>query len=34
VRLIKDYLDDEDSGNYGLLMEWKNPFIPMGREKE
>lgn len=28
VELVKDYLDDEDSGNYALLMEWKNPFIP------
>ncbi|WP_096199692.1 GNAT family N-acetyltransferase [Bacillus sp. FJAT-45350] len=24
--LIKNYLDDEESLNYGLLMEWKNPF--------
>ncbi|RLQ91579.1 GNAT family N-acetyltransferase [Planomicrobium sp. Y74] len=32
VELVKDYLDDEDSGNYALLMEWKNPFIP--RENE
>lgn len=28
VGLVKGYLDDEDSGNYALLMEWKNPFIP------
>lgn len=27
VRLVEDYLDDEDSKNYALLMEWKNPFI-------
>lgn len=34
VRLIKDYLDDEDSGNYALLMEWKNPFFQIEREQE
>ncbi len=27
VKLVEDYLDDEDSGNYALLMEWRNPFI-------
>ncbi|MFC3209949.1 GNAT family N-acetyltransferase [Planomicrobium okeanokoites] len=27
VKLVKNYLDDEDSGNYALLMEWKNPFV-------
>lgn len=26
VKLVADYLDDEDSGNYALLMEWRNPF--------
>ncbi|MCC3357663.1 GNAT family N-acetyltransferase [Bacillus sp. REN16] len=26
VQLIENYLDDEESCNYGLLMEWKNPF--------
>jgi GNAT superfamily N-acetyltransferase len=25
VNLIADYLDDEESHNYGVLMEWKNP---------
>lgn len=34
VRLIKDYLDDEDSGDYAVLMEWKNPFLTVDREKE
>lgn len=29
VALVPDYLDDEDSGNYALLMEWKNPFLPL-----
>jgi ribosomal protein S18 acetylase RimI-like enzyme len=24
---VKDYLEDEQSLNYGLLMEWKNPFL-------
>ncbi|WP_078547518.1 GNAT family N-acetyltransferase [Litchfieldia alkalitelluris] len=26
VQLVENYLDDEESKNYGLLMEWKNPF--------
>ncbi|MDW0116682.1 GNAT family N-acetyltransferase [Sporosarcina thermotolerans] len=26
VTLIENYLDDEESHNYALLMEWKNPF--------
>ena len=26
VCLVPDYLDDEESHNYALLMEWKNPF--------
>ena len=26
VELIENYLDDEESHHYGLLMEWKNPF--------
>lgn len=26
VALVPDYLEDEESLNYGLLMEWKNPF--------
>ncbi|HSJ38238.1 MAG TPA: GNAT family N-acetyltransferase [Planococcus sp. (in: firmicutes)] len=34
VGLLKDYLDDEDSGNYALLMEWKNPFIPTEQQLE
>lgn len=27
VRVVANYLDDEESCNYGLLMEWKNPFL-------
>ena len=27
VKVIANYLDDEESCNYGTLMEWKNPFI-------
>ncbi|WP_341301323.1 GNAT family N-acetyltransferase [Lysinibacillus sp. FSL H8-0500] len=27
LALVENYLDDEASLNYGLLMEWKNPFI-------
>lgn len=34
VSLIKDYLDDEDSGNYALLMEWRNPFSQIEQELE
>lgn len=26
VRVVPNYLDDEESRNYALLMEWKNPF--------
>ncbi|PLR78446.1 GNAT family N-acetyltransferase [Bacillus sp. V3-13] len=26
VAVVEKYLDDEDSCNYGTLMEWKNPF--------
>lgn len=26
VNLVSNYLDDEESCNYALLMEWKNPF--------
>ncbi|MBS4218387.1 GNAT family N-acetyltransferase [Bacillus sp. FJAT-49711] len=26
VSIIEDYLDDEESLNYAVLMEWKNPF--------
>ncbi|CAM3770883.1 GNAT family N-acetyltransferase [Alkalicoccus chagannorensis] len=25
VEAIPDYLDDEESGNYGVLVEWRNP---------
>ncbi|MCQ4087380.1 GNAT family N-acetyltransferase [Saccharibacillus sp. JS10] len=27
VAVLPDYLDDEESGNYALLMEWRNPFL-------
>lgn len=27
VVAVKDYLEDEHSLNYGLLMEWNNPFL-------
>jgi hypothetical protein len=26
VSLVPNYLDDEESHHYALLMEWKNPF--------
>lgn len=27
IGVVRDYLDDEESGNCGVLMEWKNPFF-------
>ncbi|MEH7438133.1 GNAT family N-acetyltransferase [Neobacillus drentensis] len=27
VKVVADYLEDEESCNFGTLMEWKNPFI-------
>ncbi|MNI05628.1 hypothetical protein D3C73_585850 [compost metagenome] len=27
VGVVADYLEDEESGNYAALMEWRNPFI-------
>lgn len=27
VAIVPDYLEDEQSANYGLLMEWRNPFL-------
>lgn len=32
VEIIPDYLVDEESGHYGVLMEWKNPFILAQKE--
>ncbi|MFD1032275.1 GNAT family N-acetyltransferase [Metaplanococcus flavidus] len=32
VKLVENYLDDEDSRDFALLMEWKNPFIPQEEE--
>ncbi|WP_282935396.1 GNAT family N-acetyltransferase [Paenibacillus sp. RC67] len=29
VKLISGYLDDEDSHHYAMLMEWRNPFLPL-----
>lgn len=31
LALLENYLEDEDSANYGLLMEWKNPFLFTGQ---
>lgn len=28
VSVVSDYMEDAESGNYALLMEWKNPFLP------
>ncbi|MFY0546091.1 GNAT family N-acetyltransferase [Brevibacillus sp. H7] len=28
VKVVANYLEDEESRNYGTLMEWKNPFFP------
>ncbi|WP_018130296.1 GNAT family N-acetyltransferase [Effusibacillus pohliae] len=33
VRVIPNYLEDEESCNYGALMEWKNPFSPIQSQK-
>lgn len=30
VQVVPNYLEDEESCNYGLLMEWSNPFNPIG----
>lgn len=30
VRVASNYLDDEESRNHALLMEWKNPFLQRG----
>nr|WP_198511899.1 hypothetical protein [Priestia flexa] len=27
LKVIENYLEDEESCNYGTLMEWKNPFL-------
>lgn len=27
LKVVANYLEDEESGNYGVLMEWKNPFF-------
>jgi ribosomal protein S18 acetylase RimI-like enzyme len=27
VKVVADYLEDEESHNYGALMEWKNPYL-------
>lgn len=27
LKVVANYLEDEESGNYGVLMEWKNPFL-------
>ncbi|KEQ24412.1 GNAT family N-acetyltransferase [Paenibacillus tyrfis] len=27
VKLVSDYLEDEESLNYAMLMEWRNPFL-------
>lgn len=31
VQVVANYLEDEESDNYGTLMEWKNPFFPQNR---
>ncbi|MGN7471164.1 GNAT family N-acetyltransferase [Brevibacillus sp. SAFN-007a] len=28
VQIVANYLEDEESRNYAVLMEWKNPFLP------
>jgi ribosomal protein S18 acetylase RimI-like enzyme len=29
VKIVPNYLEDEESCNYGMLMEWKNPFLQL-----
>ncbi|WP_392455432.1 GNAT family N-acetyltransferase [Chryseomicrobium aureum] len=29
VRIVRDYLEDEESHNMAMLMEWRNPFKPV-----
>lgn len=29
VKIVPNYLADEESCNYGMLMEWKNPFLQL-----
>ncbi len=31
VKVVANYLEDEESCNYGALMEWKNPFCGVSR---
>ncbi|MFC5465735.1 GNAT family N-acetyltransferase [Lederbergia graminis] len=33
VKVVENYLDDEESCNYGALMEWKNPFCTDNNEE-
>ncbi|GGI96761.1 putative N-acetyltransferase YkwB [Alicyclobacillus cellulosilyticus] len=28
LAVVPNYLEDEESGNHALLMEWRNPFLP------
>jgi ribosomal protein S18 acetylase RimI-like enzyme len=30
IAIVPDYLEDEESRNHGVLMEWRNPFRPAG----
>jgi ribosomal protein S18 acetylase RimI-like enzyme len=34
VRVVPNYLEDEESYNYGTLMEWKNPFYTSNEQGE
>lgn len=29
VGIAQNYLEDEESQNYGVIMEWRNPFLPI-----
>ena len=31
IRVLPDYIPDPESMNYGVLLEWKNPFYPITR---
>ena len=34
IKVVENYLQDEESKNYGVLMEWKNPFIQQTFKEE
>jgi hypothetical protein len=33
VKVVENYLEDEESLNHAVLMEWKNPFLTAGNSR-